>query len=130
MAINQWKIWRKLGLKKREEEIDHVKPKEDLREVISFLRELDVKKLTRELEKMEEMIDEEGVVDGEIVEVNIKKQVETFDTILKDYGFLQNDTDINGLRLKKIGAYLLKKAKKAKLNELVKQKQQDFNWRE
>ncbi len=128
MAINEWKIWRKLKITK-EKEAEEVKVKDDLSAVISFLKEIDVKELARKLEIMKDMVKEGKVVGEELKSENLDKQINLFDEILRDYDFFVNDADINGLRLRKIGGELLRKAKEAGMDELVKGKKTDIKWR-
>jgi hypothetical protein len=128
MAINEWRIWKKLGIVK-EKETEEVKVKEDLRAIVSFLKEIDVSKLVEKLERMKNMVKEEVVVGEELKTDNLKKQIELLDGILRDYNFFQDDADINGLRLKKIGGELLKKAEGKEMADLVKDKKKDILWR-
>jgi hypothetical protein len=128
MAINEWRIWKRLGIAK-EEEVEEVKVKDDLGAVISFLKEINLKELARKLEIMKEIVREGGVVDKELKSENLDKQIKLFDKILRDYDFFVNDADINGLRLKKIGGELLRKAEESGMNELVKEKKNEIMWR-
>lgn len=128
MAINEWKIWEKLGMIKKEE-IEETKVKDDLDAVIGFLKEIDVKELAHKLVMMKDMVREEGVVEEGLKADNSEKQIKLFDEVLSKYGFFENDADINGLRLRKIGRELLRKAKEAGMTELVKEKKKDMKWR-
>ncbi len=127
MAINEWKIWKKVGIVK--EEVEEVKVKDDLKAVISFLKEMDVGKLVEKLERMQEMVKEEGVVEDGLKEDNLKKQIELFDEVLRAYDFFEDDADVNGLRLQKIGGELLREAKEKGMTDLVKEKKKDIKWR-
>jgi hypothetical protein len=127
MAINEWKIWKKVGIV--EEEREEVKVKDDLDAVIAFLKEMDVKELISKLERMGEMAKEEGVVDDGLKAENLEKQIELFDEILQGYDFFESDADVNGLRLQKIGSELLRKAKEKGMTDLVKVKKKDIKWR-
>jgi hypothetical protein len=127
MAINEWKIWKKAGIVKEEEE--EVKVRDDLDAVIAFLKEMDVKGLISKLEKMREMAKEEDVVEDGLKAENLEKQIMLFDEILRAYDFFEDDADVNGLRLQKIGNELLKKAKERGMTELVKEKKRDIKWR-
>ena len=130
MAINEWKIWRKLRIVKEEYDLpEEVKVKDDLDAIISFLKEMDVKDLIKQLETMRDTVNEEGIVEKDLAETNIKKQIEFFDKILNTYSYFENDFDINGIRLRKIGEELLKKAKERGLLELVREKKKDLKWR-
>jgi len=127
MAINEWRIWKKLKIVK--EEVEEVKVKNDLGAVISFLKEMDVHRLVNKLEKMKEIVKEERVVGEELKSENLVKQIKLFDEVLHRYDFFENDVDINGLRLKKIGKELLRKAETRRMKELVKEKKKDMKWR-
>ena len=127
MAINEWKIWKKTGIVKEDEE--EVKVKDDLDAVITFLKEMDVKVLISKLEQMREMAKEEDVVEDGLKAENLEKQIGLFDEILRAYDFFEEDADVNGLRLQKIGNELLKKAKERGMGDLVKEKKKDIKWR-
>ena len=126
MAINEWGIWKRMGLSK--EEIAEVHPKEDIDAIISFLKDFRAEPLIAKLEKMKSLLKEEEVIRAELKEDNLKKQVKEFEGILEEYSFLENDTDINGIRLrKKIGQNLITKLKPAGLTNILKKK--NLNWR-
>lgn len=127
MAINEWGIWRKMGMVK--DEVEEVKIEEDIGAALDFLKEIEVGELIRRLEKMKEMVKEGKVIDEGLKADNLEKQIKAFDEVLRDYGFLENDTDINGLRLRRVGGDLLRKAKEVGLNDLVKEKKKDMKWR-
>ena len=127
MAINEWRIWRKIGMVK--DEVEEVKVEEDIKAALDFLKEIEVEELIRRLEKMKEMVKEGNVIDEGLKADNLEKQIKAFDEVLRDYGFFENDTDINGLRLRRVGGDLLRKAKEVGLKELVKEKKKDMEWR-
>ena len=127
MAINEWRIWKKVGIVK--EEVKEVKVKDDLDAVIAFLKEMDVSKLVEKLERMREMVKEEGVVEDGLKTENLEKQIKLFDEVLRAYDFFEDDADVNGLRLQKIGGELLRKAKEEGMGDLVKEKKKDIKWR-
>ena len=128
MAINEWNVWKKLGMVNKEE-IEETKVKDDLNAVIGFLKEIDVNELVNKLERMKDIVREEGVVEEGLKVENVERQIELLDEILQAYNFFQNDADINGLRLKKIGKELLRKAKEGGMVDLVKEKKNDIKWR-
>ena len=128
MAINEWKIWKKLGWVK-EKELAEIKAEDDLQAVIEFLEEIDVLELIRKLETMKNIVHEEKVVHQDLQEDNLEKQIKQLDVVLSLYDAFQSDTDINSLRLKKIGQDLLKKVKEQNLPNLIKEKKNDFKWR-
>ena len=116
-------------IKKKHNEFEEVKPSEDLKAVRSFLQETDLEKLKKDLQEMQEIMRDGEVVDHGLKTRNIKKKIKLFEQVLQEYDFLQNDVDINGIRLRKIAQNLLKDAKKAGLKETVKEKKKDFKWR-
>ncbi len=129
MAINEWKIWKKVGITK-EKEREEVKIEEDLKAVISFLKEIEVKQLIEKLEKLAERVKEGKIIKAELSEDNLKEQIKLLDEILKEYNFFEDDVDVNGLRLKKIGREFLREAKEKGIKELIKEKKRDINWKE
>lgn len=126
MAVNNWRIWKKVGLIKREKE---VKIEEELEAVIDALKGIETRELIKKLEKMKEMAKEREIIKEGLKEENLKKQISFFDEILKEYGFLEDDIDINGLRLNKIGKELLNKAKEIKMKEVTKERKKKIEWR-
>ena len=115
--------------RKKEENVpeEKVKVKDDLNAALAFLKEMQVKELVMKLEKMREMVKEEGVVGEDLKKENLETQLKIFDEILQKYNFFQNDADINGERLKKIGRELLQKAEATGID--VKTKKESLNWR-
>ncbi len=128
MAVNDWKIWQKLGWVKKSE-FKEASAEDDLDAVIEFLEEINVKELILRVEKLRCMIHDAKVIHENLETKNIEHQIKKLDGVLTYYDYLQNDTDINGIRLRKIGQGLLRKAKKAGLKKLVKEKKKDIKWR-
>lgn len=128
MAINEWKIWRKLGIAK-EEEREEVRVEEDLEAVGSFLKGFEAEELKRKVARMGELAREEKIIGTELKEDNLKKQIELLGEILAKYEFLEDDMDLNGIRLRQVGRELLRKAEEKGLKELVKEKKRDIKWR-
>lgn len=128
MAINEWGIWKKLKIVKKSE-FEEVKSVDDLQAVLEFLREINVKELIKKVEKLKCMVHDAKVIHQDLKTENLQKQIQQLDEVLTYYDFLQNDADINGLRLRKIGQELLRKADQAGLKDLVKEKKKDLKWR-
>ena len=129
MAFYEKKWWKKLiGKKERREKVDVL---QDIQAIIEFLQDIqnDIKTLIPVFEKLEELEKERHVGNETIIQANLKMQAEVLDKILQRYGFFQNDTDINGVRIKRIADEFLKNAEKADLKDLVKEKQKDMRWR-
>ena len=128
MAINEWKIWQKLKIVKKNE-FEEVKAEDDLQAVLDFLGEIDVKELIKKIEKLKCMVHDAKVIHEELKTENLEKQIKQLDEVLTFYDFFQNDADINGLRLRKIGKDLLRKGQRAGLKSMVKEKKKDMKWR-
>ena len=128
MAVNEWIVWKKLGIVKKSG-FKEVKIEDDLEAVLEFLREINVKELVKKIEKLKIMIHEQKVIHQELQGTNLEKQANQLEEVLTYYEFLENDADINGLRLRKIGQDILRKAEKAGLKDLVKAKKNDLKWR-
>jgi len=127
MSITEQKWWQKLFKKSPEPHIDSIK---DIDAIVEFLKDSnnDTKILIKDLEKLRELEKERLVARTGIIHINIETQAKILDQLLKRYEFLENDTSINGIRLKYITNELLKQAKKNGLTDLVKKKKDDPHW--
>ncbi|MBW2977306.1 hypothetical protein KY331_00520 [Candidatus Woesearchaeota archaeon] len=134
MAINEWKIWQKLGIVKRPK--PHVDVEADVQAVIDFLKgvKADKKKIVKLVNEYMELRSEEKVIKKlkaskkKLVE-NIKKQIMKYDEILKAYEFLQLDADVGGERVKKIAQSIRRKAKNAKVpKKWMEHTKKDMKW--
>jgi len=103
----------------------------DLNAVIDFFKHIDddVKKLLPELEKLKELEKERLVAEEGLLQINLETQIKTLENILISYESLQNDTDINRIRIKKVTQFLLKNCSNAGLKDLVKEKKRDRSWK-
>lgn len=103
----------------------------DLNAVIDFFKHIDddVKKLLPELEKLKELEKERLVAEEGLLQINLETQIKTLENILISYESLQNDTDINRIRIKKVTQFLLKNCSNAGLKDLVKEKKKDRSWK-
>ena len=128
MAWYEKRWWKKLLKKEQEPKEDSIK---DLTAVIEYIESLndEAKLLLPELKKLEELETERQVASSGLAQVNLEAQAAVLDKILKEYGFFQNDVDINGIRVKRIAKEFLKQARKAGLKDLVKEKENDNNWK-
>lgn len=115
------------GKRETEKKVDTLK---DIQAIIEFLQEIkdDAKPLLKDLQKLEELEREREVANEEVLLVNLETQAEVLEKILQRYEFLQDDADINGIRIKQVARELLHRAKRAGLNELVEEKKQDMKW--
>ncbi len=128
MPLYEKKWWKKLlGSKVREPRIEALK---DIQVIMEELQDTpaDLKPLLKELHKLEELEKEREVATHSVLLVNLEAQAKVLDKLLERYEFYQNDIDINGLRLKEIAKELLRKAEKAGLKELVREKKKEMKW--
>ena len=128
MAWYEKRWWKKLLKKEQEPKEDSIK---DLTAVIEYIESIndEAELLLPELKKLEELETERQVASSGLAQVNLEAQAAVLDKILKEYGFFQNDVDINGIRVKRIAKEFLKQARKAGLKDLVKEKENDNNWK-
>ena len=124
------KSWwqRKFGWEPKTEHIDIVKDVEAIKDFLSEINS-DVNKLLPEFEKLEELEKERKVATSGIIHVNLETQADVLDKLLEKYQFLQDDVDINGLRLKAIANQFLRNAKAVGMKDLVQEKQRDRKWK-
>lgn len=138
MAINEWQIWKKLGVVK-EPEI-HIDVEGDVQAILQYFKEFDSnkKKILKlfdeylDLRRDEKILKKEKASHKELAD-NIKKQIEKYDQIIQAYEMHEDDTDVNGLRVKKIAKSIQRKAVKYKIprkwiNYMKKDMKWNFNW--
>ena len=134
MAINEWKIWQKLGIVKRPK--PHVDVEADVEAVLDFLKgvKADKKKIVKLYKEYMDLRSEERALKKtkashkKLVE-NIKKQIMKYDEILKAYEFLQLDADVGGERVKKIAQAIKRKAKRTKVpKKWINHTKKDMKW--
>ncbi len=129
MPLYEQVWWKKLwGKKKVQIKVDVL---QDLQAITEELRDLkdEVRPLIKQLQKLEELEKEYEVGNEEVRLVNVETQAEVLDQILQRYEFLQDDIDINGIRVKQVAKEFLKRAQEAGLKDLVAEKKQDRKWR-
>lgn len=129
MPLYQQMWWKKLfGKKEAHSKVDIRK---DLGAVLEEVQDLkdEVKPLIKLLQKLEELEKEYEVGNEDIRLVNLETQADIIDQILQRYEFIQDDIDINGIRLRYIGKEFLHRAQRAGLKDLVEEKKQDRKWR-
>lgn len=121
------KSWNKLFKKHTTKKADVFS---DLEAITEFLDEMqaDTKELLSQLRKLQELEKEYHVASSGILHMNLETQGKILDKILERYGFFQDDVDVNGLRVKMIKAEFLKRAEKAGMTDLVRQKEKDKRW--
>lgn len=128
MPLYEQEWWKKLwGKKKTQHKVDVLK---DLQAVLEELQDLkeEVRPLVKQLQKLEELEKEYGVGNEEVRLINLETQAEVIEQLLQRYEFLQDDIDINGIRVKQVAKEFLKRAQQAGLKDLVAEKKQDRKW--
>lgn len=126
MPFYNW--WKKLFKKEKAEKKDVLK---DIEAVIDFIEDTrsDTQTLLTELKKLKELEQEYNVARASIIPINLKTQEKILDKLIEKYEFFQNDTDVNGLRVKMIAEEFLKRAEKAGMKELVEDKKKSDKWK-
>lgn len=128
MALYEKRWWQKLfGKKKALNKVDVLK---DIQAVLEELQDLkdEAKPLIKQLQKLEELEKEYEVGKEEVRLINLEAQAELLDQILQRYEFLQDDIDINAIRVRHVTKEFLKRAQLAGLKDLVAEKKQDRKW--
>lgn len=115
------------GKKKSPNKADVLK---DIQAVLEELQDLkdEVKPLIKQLQKLEELEKEYEVGKEDVRLINLEAQGKVIDQILQRYEFLQDDIDINGIRVKQVAKEFLKRAQRTGLKDLVAEKKQDRKW--
>ena len=102
----------------------------DISAIIEFLQDAakTPKLLLPEMKKLEELEKESHVTKSGLLQTNLETQAEILEQIITLYESLQNDTDINGIRVKRLVANFMQRAQHAGLKELVEKKQKNHLW--
>lgn len=129
MPLYEKKFWKKIFGKKSSK--SKVEPLKDIESIKEFLSEIcnDVKLLQKDLKKLEELEKEYHIAKSGIIQVNLETQAETIEKLMERYQFLQNDMDINGLRVKMIANEFLRRAAKAGMKDLAAEKKKNNKWK-
>ncbi len=138
MAINEWKIWVKLGIVKPKKEFVNIDKTADI--ILGFLDETGpaLKEVSRlynqfkSLRKLELKLKKEKAGNHALKD-NITKQIKKYDQIIKAYEMLELDTDVNGERVKKLADEIEAKARRLKVNKelldkITKSDHWTFDW--
>jgi len=134
MAINEWKIWKKLGIVKPKEV--HVDVEGGVNVIKDFLKDVnsDPKRILNlfkdylRLREEEKSIKQSKAPHKKLAE-NVKKQIVVYDQILKAYEFFEMDVDVNGERIKKIAQSIRRKAKRVKIpKKWIEHTKKDMKW--
>ncbi|MBS3124096.1 hypothetical protein J4437_05695 [Candidatus Woesearchaeota archaeon] len=128
MALYEKKWWQNLFKKKEEKQEDVL---HDVEAILEFLKDVpdESRSLIPLFKQLEDLESERQVASEHLAKINLETQSELLEKILDRYGALQNDADINGIRVKRIALEFLKKAKKVGLKDLVAEKEQESKWR-
>ena len=129
MALYEKKWWQRLFQKK--EPVERADTLKDLGAIKEFLKGVknDSEQLYGLVDELEELEKERQVGTEKVVQVNLEAQSQVLDKLVENYTFMQDDMDINGLRLRQIAKEWLKNAGKAGLSDLVKEKKEDPRWK-
>lgn len=127
MAINEWKIWKDLGIVKPKKEFVNVDS--SVNAILVFLKETEpaLKDITRlynqfKLLRKRELQLKKEKAGKKSLKNNIQKQIKKYDQILKAYELLELDTDVNGERVKNIADEIEKKARNLKADKKLLEK--------
>lgn len=103
----------------------------DIEAITEFLSEVqaDTKELSTQLKKLKELEQEYEVASSGIMHINLETQAKLLDKLVERYGFFQSDVDVNGLRVKMVATEFLRRAEKAGMTDLVRQKEKDRRWK-
>jgi hypothetical protein len=129
MALYEKKWWKNIFAKpKHNQKVDLLN---SIEAIDSFLKEFDEnkKRLQKNLNELQNLEQEREVAQSGALHINIETQIKVLDKLLKDYDDFQNDTGINGLRLRIVAKEILKLAEKVGLKDLVNEKKKDFLWK-
>ena len=139
MAINEWKVWQKLGIAKPAEK-EYIDVEGDLKAVNEFLEGINgnvksIQKLLKsyaDLRKEEIQLREEKA-DKKALRSNIAEQVKLYDRILRAYEYFDLDADISAERIKKIARKIRQNAEELVLEEKLMNKirteeRWTYNW--
>ncbi|HLD79654.1 MAG: hypothetical protein A2822_00790 [Candidatus Staskawiczbacteria bacterium RIFCSPHIGHO2_01_FULL_41_41] len=102
----------------------------DIDAITEFLSEVqyDTKELLAQFKKLKELEKEYHIAASGILHINLETQAKLLDKLLERYEFFENDVNVNGLRVKMIAKEFLKRASKAGMTDLVRQKEKDKKW--
>ncbi|MBI2102413.1 hypothetical protein HYT55_01120 [Candidatus Woesearchaeota archaeon] len=127
MSLTDQKWWRKMFKPEPEQRPDVLK---DFSAIIEFLQDATKtpKLLLSEMKNLEELEKESHVAKSGLLQTNLETQAEILERIIALYESLQNDTDINGIRVKRLVANFMQRAQHAGLKELVEKKRKNHLW--
>ena len=135
MAINEWKIWIKLGFTKTKP-LEKINIAQDLKQIENFLLSanstvLDIQRLIKQFKNLrkQEIKLKTGKASKSSIKKNLESQIRIFDKILTKYEFFDIDEDISAARAKKIAKSLRTSAETIKINEKLLHKiKTDEKW--
>lgn len=128
MALYQKKWWKKVFKEEKTKKVDFP---EEIEAITDFLMDLpkDKEELLKLLSELEELDKESRVSNEGLQQINLETQAKLLDKLIERYEFMQNDVDINGLRVKMLAEEFLNRAKKAGLKDLVREKKDSELWK-
>ena len=102
----------------------------DIEAVLEYLAEVgdDIKKMRSQLEKLRNLEKERLVAGSGLLQVNLQAQIQLLDPLVGEYDLYEDDCVIQGIRLKRIAREWGRRAKKAGMKDLVKDKSKKMTW--
>jgi len=128
MAINEWKIWIKLGLAKPRPK-EKINVEKDLKQIESFISEANsaVNNIQSLLKKFRQL--RKNNLPKTASKKNLEAQIRTYDKILTEYQFFDLDEDISAIRIRKIAKSLKEDAENLKIDKkLLNKIKSDEKW--
>ncbi len=107
-----------------------IEPIKDIQAIQDFLNELqnDAVKLTEFFKQLQSLEQEYKVAKNDLLHINLQAQADLLDKIMPYYSSLAADSEINGLRLKLLATEFVKRARKAGMKDLAKDKKKSTAW--
>jgi len=129
MGFYEWGWWKRIF--QRTEEKKKADTLKDLEAIQEFLKSLpaDAKALRPDFEELEELERERLVARSSLLKTNFDTQAAVLEKIMQRYEYLQNDVDINGIRVKLIAQEFLNQVQKAGFKEMLAEKKKSPKWK-
>ncbi len=102
----------------------------DIEAILEYLAEVkeDVSKMQGQMEKLRNLEKERLVAGTGLLQVNLQAQIMLLDPLIEEYDAYEDDCVIQGIRLKRVAREWARRAKKAGLKDLVKEKLGKMVW--
>ena len=109
------------------EKEDSLKDIEAILEYLADVKE-DMHKMQVQMEKLRNLEKERLVAGSGLLQVNLQAQIALIDPLVEEYGAYEDDCVIQGIRLKRVAREWVRRAKKAGMKDLVKNKMKKMEW--